>query len=151
MEIQSAETIQTAPATEAESQTTPIGASLRLELFVADLDAFADFYTRVLGFTVAHDKRRDSPPSPYITVRRDAVRIAGAPADAPVDKEMRSIPTGVEIVLEVDDLDAERRRVVDAGWPLSDDAQLRPWGLTDFRVHDPDGYYVRITNRYQRR
>ncbi len=24
---------------------------------------------------------------------------------------------------------------------------VRPWGLTDFRVADPDGYYLRITSR----
>jgi len=35
--------------------------------------------------------------------------------------------------------------VVDSGWPLAEDLQQRPWGLIDFRLHDPDGYYLRIT------
>jgi len=34
-----------------------------------------------------------------------------------------------------------------AGWPLDEDLQDRPWGLRDFRILDPDGYYLRITNR----
>jgi hypothetical protein len=38
-------------------------------------------------------------------------------------------------------------RVVAAGWPLEEDLQDRPWGLTDFRILDPGGYYLRITNR----
>jgi lactoylglutathione lyase len=50
-------------------------------------------------------------------------------------------------VIEVDDVVAERDRVVAAGWPLEEDLQARPWGLTDFRVLDPAGYYLRITDR----
>ena len=28
-----------------------------------------------------------------------------------------------------------------------EDLQDRPWGLTDFRILDPAGYYLRITSR----
>ena len=42
---------------------------------------------------------------------------------------------------------AERDRVVAAGWPLEEDLRHRPWGLTDFRVLDPAGYYLSITDR----
>jgi uncharacterized glyoxalase superfamily protein PhnB len=41
----------------------------------------------------------------------------------------------------------QRDRVVAAGWPLEQDLQDRPWGLTDFRVIDPAGYYLRVTSR----
>jgi lactoylglutathione lyase len=50
-------------------------------------------------------------------------------------------------VLEVDDVAAERDLVVAAGWPLEQDLADRPWGLTDFRVVDAAGYYLRITSR----
>jgi uncharacterized glyoxalase superfamily protein PhnB len=50
-------------------------------------------------------------------------------------------------VLEVDDVAAERDRVVAAGWPLEEDLANRPWGLTHFRIIDPDGYYLRVTSR----
>jgi lactoylglutathione lyase len=53
----------------------------------------------------------------------------------------------VELVLEVDDVAGERDRVLAAGWPLEEDLQERPWGLTDFRILDPAGYYLRITDR----
>jgi lactoylglutathione lyase len=53
----------------------------------------------------------------------------------------------MELVLEVDDIAAERDRVVAAGWPPAEDLQDRPWGLRDFRILDPAGYYLRITGR----
>jgi lactoylglutathione lyase len=56
-------------------------------------------------------------------------------------------PAGVELVLEVDDVVAERDRIGAAGWPLAEDLRNRPWGLKDFRVLDPAGYYLRITDR----
>jgi lactoylglutathione lyase len=49
--------------------------------------------------------------------------------------------------VEVDGLAGERSRVGAAGWPVEEDVQARPWGLTDFRILDPAGYYLRITSR----
>jgi len=37
------------------------------------------------------------------------------------------------------DVAGERDRVVAAGWPLEQDLQNRPWGLSDFRIIDPAG------------
>ena len=37
--------------------------------------------------------------------------------------------------------------LVTAGVDLVADLQRRPWGLEDFRLTDPDGYYYRFTNR----
>jgi catechol 2,3-dioxygenase-like lactoylglutathione lyase family enzyme len=119
--------------------------TLRFEIFPADLDASVDFYVRVLGFVVSKDQRHD--PVAYVYMRRGDVRVGALRSEGPAARAARLPPTGVELVLEVDDVDAERDRVVAAGWPLEEDLQLRPWGLTDFRFLDPDGYYLRITNR----
>ena len=54
---------------------------------------------------------------------------------------------GVEIVLEVDDVDGWRDRVAASGHPILEPLRDRPWGLRDFRISDPDGYYPRITSR----
>ncbi|GMA52189.1 hypothetical protein GCM10025857_35460 [Alicyclobacillus contaminans] len=54
---------------------------------------------------------------------------------------------GVEIVLEVDDVDELYERVQASGYPVSEPLLMRPWGLKDFRLQDPDGYYLRITSR----
>jgi hypothetical protein len=32
---------------------------------------------------------------------------------------------------------------------MSEPQQRGPWGLTDFRLSDPDGYYLRITHHPQ--
>ena len=34
------------------------------------------------------------------------------------------------------------------GWVLEEDITARPWGLRDFRLLDPDGYYWRITTPF---
>ena len=75
------------------------------------------------------------------------MRIGALRSEAPGACAVRLPPAGVELVLEVDDVGAERDRVVAAGWPLGEDLQARPWGLTDFRILDPAGYYLRITDR----
>jgi uncharacterized glyoxalase superfamily protein PhnB len=53
---------------------------------------------------------------------------------------------GVEIVLEVPDVDAAIDRARRAGAQIVEPLQDRPWGLRDFRVSDPDGHYLRITH-----
>ncbi|MBV9095673.1 MAG: VOC family protein [Streptosporangiaceae bacterium] len=119
--------------------------TLRFEIFPRDLDAVMDFYIRVLGFRVTKDER--STPEPYVALRRGSVRVGALGRDVPAAPAGRRPPTGVELVLEVDDVAAERDRVMAAGWPLEEDLQRRPWGLTDFRILDPAGYYLRITDR----
>jgi catechol 2,3-dioxygenase-like lactoylglutathione lyase family enzyme len=122
--------------------------SFRLELFVADLDASIGFYERVLGFAL---ERRDEG---YASLRRgDAVlglgRISGLPPDGPgpgfTQERLSGIRgAGTEIVLEVEDLDDASARAGDA---VAEPIALRPWGLRDFRLADPDGYYWRVTTR----
>jgi catechol 2,3-dioxygenase-like lactoylglutathione lyase family enzyme len=63
----------------------------------------------------------------------------------------RRPPYGTEIVIEVDDLQAERDRVVKAGYELEADIEKQEWGLWDFRIIDADGYYLRFTTHSARR
>ena len=119
--------------------------TLRFEIFPDDLDAIVDFYTRVLLFRLIADQRGE--PSPYVSLQRDDVRIGAARRAIPDARAARLPPAGVELVLEVDDVTAERDLVIAAGWPLAEDLQDRPWGLKDFRILDPAGYYLRITDR----
>jgi lactoylglutathione lyase len=118
---------------------------MRFEIFPDDLDVIVDFYTRVLLFRLTADQRDE--PDPYVSLQRDDVRIGAARRAVPDARAARLPPAGVELVLEVDDVIAERDRVITAGWPLAEDLQDRPWGLTDFRILDPAGYYLRITDQ----
>lgn len=117
--------------------------ALRCEIFPADLDVTIGFYQRVLGFQLTDDRRAED----YVSLRRGAVQVGAVKAMLPNASAARRPPAGLELVLEVDDVAAERDRVVAAGWPLDDDLRDQSWGLRDFRILDPDGYYLRITNR----
>lgn len=116
---------------------------LRFELFPADIDRFVDFYLRVLRFELEADRRHEQPP--YVSVRRGGVRIGALRAWEEVDPQVRSLPHGVELVIEVEDLVAERNAVLSAGYALVEDITQQYWGLEDFRLLDPDGYYIRFT------
>jgi catechol 2,3-dioxygenase-like lactoylglutathione lyase family enzyme len=126
------------------------GVGLRLELFVEDMEASIVFYTRVLAFEVARHE-----PGDYASLRwGDALFGLGPVAKLPeeggyfgrdISDHRRGL--GVEIVLEVDDVDGWHARVAASGHPILEPLRDRPWGLRDFRISDPDGYYLRITSR----
>ncbi|HMM95578.1 VOC family protein [Phycicoccus sp.] len=116
--------------------------TLRLEIFPADLDVTVDFYER-LGFEVVG---RSAGPPRYASLRLGDIRLGAAESD-PVSRELRAVPAGAELVVEVDDVRTTRDTIVGAGIELADDLTLRPWGLTDLRLTDPDGYYWRFTDR----
>jgi catechol 2,3-dioxygenase-like lactoylglutathione lyase family enzyme len=120
-----------------------VGARLRCEIFPSDLDRTLRFYVDVLAFDVVRDNRHAD--APYLEVHRGEVRLGAAPRPPIADAEARRPPIGVELTLEVDDLDAEHARISTTGWPISEGLVRRPWGLRDFRLLDPDGYYWCIT------
>ena len=119
--------------------------ALRFEVFPSDLDATVEFYVRVLGFTLLRDHRLTAEP--YVFLRRGSVSVGAAERPEVPDRSARRPPTGVELVLEVDDLAQEVARISAAGWPLEERLTSRPWGLVDVRLLDPDGHYLRLTGR----
>ena len=122
---------------------------LRLELFVRDMEVSIDFYRRVLGFAVL---RRDAG---YASLRQGAVTLGLGPIAKLSDEHgyftrrrlAQERGLGIEIVLEIDDIQAYNRDVRASAHPITEDLQEHPWGLIDFRIVDPDGYYLRITAR----
>lgn len=44
-------------------------------------------------------------------------------------------------------MDEELERVSAAGWSITEGLKERRWGRRDFRILDPNGYYLRITKR----
>lgn len=118
---------------------------LRLELFVKSVRDSMDFYTRVLGFeTMTYQ------PDDYSVFRKGNVLISlqsqsHLPDEHPLKPHNRPVGLGIEIVLEEDDVDAAYERVQQEAWQVADGLAQRPWGLRDFRVADPDGFYIRVT------
>lgn len=119
-------------------------ASLRIELFPLSLKASVAFYCTVARFDIVKDDRPRG--SAYVALARGDVRIGLAERPATIARD-RQPAASVEIVIEVDDVVSERDLVLAAGWSLEADLEERPWGLTDFRILDPDGYYLRFTSR----
>ncbi len=121
---------------------------VRFELFVRDIGVAIAFYSGVMGF----DLIREEPG--YSSLRRGEVILGlGSISKLPVEggyftREIAGYRRGlgVEIVLEVNDLDAYHARILASGYEISEPLRERPWGLRDFRVVDPDGYYLRITS-----
>jgi lactoylglutathione lyase len=128
----------------------PGAALLRLELFVGDLARSLGFYEQALGFeeqtAAGRPRSRD-----YVQIASGRVRIGLCPVTSlPASHYFaRTTPgsrpgIGVEIVLEVDDLLGYERRARLAG-AVFEPLRERPWGRRDFRLVDPDGYYIRVT------
>ena len=119
---------------------------LHVEFFVEDLARSRDFYTRVLGFTITRQK-----DDGFTELNRGAATLALnnrtiLTSDHPARPGPNErIGKGVEIVLFVADLDEVYDQVLASGWPLSTPMTDQPWGMTDFRVIDPDGCYIRVT------
>ncbi|MCL6444173.1 MAG: VOC family protein [Alicyclobacillus sp.] len=120
---------------------------LRLELFVNDVQISSEFYIEVLGF----QKLKDAPN--YVVVKNGNVQLGlGAMAKLPSEHPLRQKfaserkGIGVEIVLETKEIFDMYQRIQMMNYPIAEPITLRPWGLTDFRLLDPDGYYLRVTS-----
>lgn len=121
---------------------------LRLELFVVDVGLSIEFYRRALNFQVIGE-----PSNEYTMLSNGeaTISINGMAALEPAHPlradhgERRGL--GVEIVLGVVDVEAAHKVAKTCGHPVSELVN-QPWGLRDFRVTDPDGYYIRVTSRH---
>ncbi len=122
--------------------------NLRIELFVKDIERTVVFYRDVLGFRVPENLHQG-----YVSIHKGNTVIGlGEMGQLSEDHPLRAtdeerIGLGVEIVLEVDDIHEIYQQVVDKGYPIKSELTERPWGLVDFRVADPDGYYIRLTSK----
>jgi lactoylglutathione lyase len=125
-------------------------AGLRLELFALDMEASIAFYTRVLGFELTRHE-----PGDYASLRLGGVALGIGPVAKLPEKggyfgrEIAALRRGlgVEIVIEVDDVVGWPEEATRSRHPILEPLQERPWGLRDFRISDPDGYYLRVTSR----
>ena len=130
------------------NQSKELRMTLRIELFVNDLSISLDFYRRILRFEIGE---RQSVG--YTLMTNGEVQLglnlrSNLPDDHPVQaQEYERIGRGIEIVLEIDNIEEFYQYVFIQNWPIVGKLQQQPWGLIDFRVFDPDGYYLRITSR----
>ena len=114
----------------------------KTELFVSDTAESIAFY-EVLGITLVHSK-----PTGYTTLRSGSMVIALSPLPwwLPIHwlGFLRYPPLGTEIVLYTRQLERTRAALEQAGYSPGEIA-VQAWGDRDFRITDPDGYYIRVS------
>jgi lactoylglutathione lyase len=125
---------------------------VRVELFVDDVERSARFYRDVLGFRVA----RETDETGYLPISSGALTIglqrhSRLPSGHHFRPEHFAGPrgVGVEVQVEVDDVDALYALAVTTAPALGGGIEPigdRSWGLRDFRLIDPDGYYLCISS-----
>lgn len=117
----------------------------KFELATTDVARDTAFYSK-LGFRVV---ARTSYG--YVTLRSGPIVIALSPVaaidsgDSGALAKLRRPPIGVEIVLYTSgNLEKMHARLKREGLKPTD-IRLEPWGVRDFRLTDPGGYYIRIS------
>ena len=110
------------------------------QLFVADIKASCDFFTGMLGFTIAF--MYGEPPF-YAQVVRDGARINLRCVAAPViDPEMRDreeLLAASFTVASAEEIKNLFLAFQSAGVTFFQTLRREPWGARDFIVRDPDG------------
>ncbi|KNB54018.1 VOC family protein [Streptomyces caatingaensis] len=113
-----------------------------LSLTVADVDASRDFFCTHLGYQVAvatdgfASLTRDGEAVDIVLLRR------GTEVLPPEQRDQRA--GGLILALTVTGLDAEERRLRQAGAPITMPLREEPWGERLFQTTDPNGIVVQL-------
>lgn len=122
------------------------------ELKVADFAASRRFYTEVAGFAVAYERPEESfamlaQGEAWLMIEA----IDGASRTMDVGALEHPLGRGLNLQIQVDDVDALHGQFTSAGWPLFAAMEERWYrvgaearGNRQFWVQDPDGYLLRF-------
>ena len=117
-----------------------------LELNTRKRDEYVAFFESVMGFKVK------SRGEHFVELETETAQLLlndpdDLPAGHPFYKNFTGSGQGmgVEIGLVVADLDKSFAAAKKQGWQVSAGIGMRPWGVRDFRMLSPDGYYLRFT------
>src|SRR2546421_5533679 len=121
------------------------GLVTKIEIYVSDVARSRAFY-EALGFRVVRqfeDWLMLALGDNVLDIQGDGHALVGPHYFTP---EISRFPrgTGVEISIEVDDLDGLFERARMQGVDIVKPPQDRPWKARDFRIADPDGYFIRF-------
>ena len=129
----------------------PVQNNVLIELHVPAFDQVKEYYGK-LGFEVVRETKPRGKEGYLVLKMEDNILCFWAGNETVYEQsyfKRFSRDTkrgyGVEVVIMVADLEAYYRKVqgtVNVVTPLD----RRPWGLRDFRIEDPFGYYIRVTS-----
>ncbi len=125
----------------------------KIELFVDDLARSTDFYRDALGFEVGETRfaERDGVQLAHVPVWNGGIVIGLGLHDhhhfrrGRGAEDLRGIGTELCFYAEPAELEDWHERARAHAGSGFEPLELRPWGARDFRVVDPDGYYLRIS------
>lgn len=128
----------------------PANNSIQIELHVPDFELVKKFYGK-LGFEAVWEKKPEEKKG-YLVIKRDDNILCFWPGNKFVEKQsyFQNFPSdtkrgfGVEIVIMVNDIENLYKKA-ESFCKIVDRLQIQPWGLKDFRIEDPFGFYIRFT------
>ncbi len=121
-----------------------------LEFHVPDFEITKGFYGK-LGFSVVWEHKPDQKKG-YLVMQRKGSILCFWPGNEKVYDQsyFKKFPRntirgyGVEIVIPIEGIETYYEQVKGCT-NIVDALEIQPWGLKDFRIVDPFGYYLRIT------
>jgi len=115
------------------------------QLYVRDIVASSEFYSRTLGFSVAFTY--GEPPF-YAQVFRDGARLNLRQVDTPVvDSGRRDVEQLLTASITLEDAKPLFIEYQDAGADIVQPLKTEPWGARTFIVRDPDGNLLLFAGR----
>jgi catechol 2,3-dioxygenase-like lactoylglutathione lyase family enzyme len=124
-------------------RTQPVLTSVAAHLYVRDIKASTDFFTKKMGFTI--DFVYGDPPF-YGQVRRDNALLAMRHVDEPFFAEdIRAREGLLSASITLASAEEIKQLFLDwqaAGVPFAQVLRKEPWGARTFIVKDPDGNLI---------
>lgn len=128
-----------------------------LELHVDSFKIVKDFYHQ-LGFEVVWETAAEGKKGYLVMELEGNLLSFWCGTDAVYDhsffKDFSDSKNGkgVELILQIKDVDSFykicREKISDN---ILSNLREKPWGLKDFRIKDPNGFYIRITEEFDPR
>lgn len=124
-----------------------------VELHVPDFAPVKDFYSK-LGFNIVWERPPEGKKG-YLVMQRESSVLCFWPGTKAVYDQayFKQFPKetkrgyGVELVIFVDQIEDFYEKVKLFS-KIVDALKTQPWGIKDFRIEDPFGYYLRFSEPY---
>jgi predicted enzyme related to lactoylglutathione lyase len=119
----------------------------RILVHATNLDRSLHFYEHTVGLAVYREWGvRESRGVVFFLGGGGLLEVSGSSERPP--------SPATALVLQVRNLDAARERLVENGAVIDAEPELKPWGLLEMTVHDPDGLaliFVEVPPEHPRR
>ncbi|MDM5207682.1 VOC family protein [Cytobacillus sp. FSL M8-0252] len=122
--------------------------AFKIELFVIDLHQSIHFYQEILGCSLMKQGENSA-----LFKNEDTFLLLTGESILDEDhyfrkRNLANKGVGVELILSVDDVNDHYEQITKvAPKVIESPIKHQSWGATDFRVIDPDGYYIRVTSK----